>query len=276
MAPAVLEWIRPDTVRVVGLHPGVVYRYMWSPRGPWAVHAIQARLGDRCDLGFEVLRAAGREDGGRGRERVSDMVAREAGQVLAAVNADFFTADGAPVGAEVVEGVVTSSSARPTFAWRRGSAPWMGSAREERGALRFGWLTGGPGDRTEAVGGFPDLLDRGERVGDLEMEARPSFAAARHPRTAVGWDADSGELWLLVVDGRQVPYSSGMTLPELAELFEALGAEEALNLDGGGSTALVVGGVPMNRPSDATGERPVVNALALVRSPEACRAGKPR
>jgi len=65
----------------------------------------------------------------------------------------------------------------------------------------------------------------------------------------------------------------GMSLPELASLFEALGVEEALNLDGGGSTALVVGARPVNRPSDATGERPVVNALALVRDAAGCRQG---
>ncbi|NNK48993.1 MAG: phosphodiester glycosidase family protein, partial [Gemmatimonadetes bacterium] len=209
--------------------------------------------------------------GGQGRERVSDMVARDAGRVLAAVNADFFTAEGAPVGVEVIDGVVTSSAERPTFAWRPGAPPWMGSAQEVPGGLHLGWPTGGPSDATVAVGGFPDLIDESRRVGDLEVEARPSFAAARHPRTAVGWDVETDALWLVAVDGRQPPYSSGMTLPELAGLFEALGVEEALNLDGGGSTALIAQGLLVNRPSDDTGERPVVNALALVRSTEACR-----
>lgn len=272
--PRALEWLVPDTVRTVRLHPGVAYHYAWSPRGSWAVHLVQAKLASRCDVGFDVLRAVDREGGGRGRERVSDMTDRAGPRVLAAVNADFFTADGAPVGAEVVAGRVTSSAARPTFAWRRGSPPWMGTATVDGAGLRFGWATGGAGDATEAVGGFPDLLDSGRRVGDLEVEARPSFAAARHPRTAVGWDADADEMWIVVVDGRQPPYSAGMSLPELAELFEALGAEEALNLDGGGSTVLVVHGSPVNRPSDATGERPVVNALALVRTPEVCRTAQ--
>jgi exopolysaccharide biosynthesis protein len=62
-----------------------------------------------------------------------------------------------------------------------------------------------------------------------------------------------------------------MTLPELASLFEALGAEEALNLDGGGSTSMVLGDGPVNRPSDAAGERAVVNALALVQDVRGCR-----
>lgn len=199
------------------------------------------------------------------------MTGRVAG-VLAAVNADFFTPEGAAVGTEIVDGVVTSAVDRPTFAWRRGSAPWMGVARRDGQAVRLGWLVWEESREapTEAVGGFPDLIDGGLRVGDLEVEARPSFAAARHPRTAVGYDIDSGRLWLVVVDGRQAPHSAGMTLPELAALFEALGAEEALNLDGGGSSTLVIGTAPVNRPSDATGERAVVNALALVRTPEAC------
>ncbi|NJD19939.1 MAG: phosphodiester glycosidase family protein, partial [Gemmatimonadetes bacterium] len=80
-----------------------------------------------------------------------------------------------------------------------------------------------------------------------------------------------GRLWLVVVDGRQAPHSLGMTLPELTELLEALGAEEALNLDGGGSSVMVVRGAVHNRPSDEAGERAVVNALALVRDPAACK-----
>ena len=223
-----------------------------------------------CELALEVLRPEGRREGGPGRAPVSEMAAAE-GQVLAAVNADFFTAEGAPLGTEVVDGTVTSRGARPLFAWRPGEAPWMGRAPGGRGALPIPWAgVDSLYPAEEAVGGFPDLIDQGRRVGDLEVGARPSFAAARHPRTAVGYDADSSRLWLVVVDGRQPPHSVGMTLPELAALFESLGTEEALNLDGGGSTTLVLGSVPVNRPSDGTGERAVVNALALVRSPERC------
>jgi exopolysaccharide biosynthesis protein len=79
----------------------------------------------------------------------------------------------------------------------------------------------------------------------------------------VGWRAD-GTLLLVAVDGRQPGYSVGMSLPEMRALFRELGAVEALNLDGGGSTALVVRGRAVNRPSDAGGERPVANALVLL------------
>jgi exopolysaccharide biosynthesis protein len=69
------------------------------------------------------------------------------------------------------------------------------------------------------------------------------------------------------VDGRQAPYSDGMTLAELAALMRRLGATDALNLDGGGSTTMVVQGRIVNRPSDQEGERHVGDALAVIAAP---------
>jgi hypothetical protein len=150
----------------------------------------------------------------------------------------------------------------------------MGTPKlEGDSVLVLGWpVSRSQGDgETEALGGFPLLLRDGLRVGDLEVEERPSFAAERHPRTAVGFDLDEKVLWVLVVDGRQPDYSAGMTLPEIATLMEALGVEEAINLDGGGSSVMVVDGITVSRPSDAEGERPVVNALGIRRDPALCR-----
>jgi Phosphodiester glycosidase len=273
LPPEVAELLMPDTVRTLPVSDGVWYRYLWSPQGPWAVHILESSLGHRCDLALDVLRAAERESGGRGHERVSSMVERAGAQVLAAVNADFFTPEGTVVGTEVVDGRVTSARARPTLSWRPGRDPWIGIAHVRDGRLDAGWgiaLGGGDGE-SEAVGGFPELISEGARVDDLGVSERPGFAASRHPRTAVGFDPATGRLWLLVVDGRQLPHSSGMTLPELASLLEALGATEAINLDGGGSSVMVVRGRAMSHPSDKTGERPVVNALALLRDPTRCR-----
>ncbi|HSM62257.1 MAG TPA: phosphodiester glycosidase family protein [Longimicrobiales bacterium] len=268
---AVVELLRPDTIRGGRIAPGVWYRFLWSREGPWAIHVVEADL-LRCDLALSTLRAESRESGGRGHEAVSSMVARTGAEVLAAVNADFFTPEGTTLGPEVVKGTVTAARARPALAWRRGVAPWMGSTSLARDSLWARWAIAlGAGDgTTELVGGYPELLDRGARVGDLGVGERPSFAASRHPRTAVGWDPSRARLILLVVDGRQAPYSVGMTLPELTLLLEAFGAREALNLDGGGSSVMVVLGAARNRPSDETGERAVVNALALVRDPGGC------
>jgi hypothetical protein len=114
----------------------------------------------------------------------------------------------------------------------------------------------------EAVGGFPALLRAGEDVLGTQ-NVRPPFGEERHPRTAIGWTAAGERLFLVVVDGRQPPYSDGMSLPEMVWLFRRIGAAHALNLDGGGSTALVIRGSLVSRPSDSEGERPVGNALAL-------------
>lgn len=114
---------------------------------------------------------------------------------------------------------------------------------------------------TEAVGGFPALLRDGRAVLDQQTVAR-SFSERRHPRTAIGWTPER-RLLLVVVDGRQPAWSDGMSLAELTWLFQRLGASHALNLDGGGSTAMVVNGRVVNRPSDREGERAVGNALAL-------------
>jgi hypothetical protein len=125
------------------------------------------------------------------------------------------------------------------------------------------------------VGGWPVIV-RDSAVAMAADSAGASFAPVRHPRTAVGLARDGRELLLVVVDGRQKPYSDGMTLRELAELFRSLGATQALNLDGGGSSTFVLAdpSAPnglriMNRPSDKV-ERAVGNALAVVHG---CPAG---
>ena len=268
---AVVEMLHPDTVRSARIAAGVWYRYVWSSEGPWAIHTVEADL-TRCDLGLAVLRAEARESGRGGRETVTSMVSRQGGGILAAVNADFFTREGGTVGTEVVKGQVVTARSRPAFAWRIGALPWMGSVTVQGDSLVLGWrVHRGNGDgATMAVGGFPDLIDAGVRVGDLQVTDRPSFAAGRHPRTAVAYDAAAERLWLVVVDGRQVPHAAGMTLPELVTLLEALGATEALNLDGGGSSVMIVHGRAASHPSDPAGERPVVNALALARDFAAC------
>ncbi|MEB3330774.1 MAG: phosphodiester glycosidase family protein [Candidatus Sericytochromatia bacterium] len=124
-----------------------------------------------------------------------------------------------------------------------------------------------PGAR-HVLGGGPALLDRGAIKVTAERERfRPDVANGRAPRTAVGIDPD-GRLLLVAVDGRQPRYSQGVTLEELARLMRSLGASEAINLDGGGSTAMTIGDVLISRPSDGT-ERPVNNALLVVRRADA-------
>ena len=124
----------------------------------------------------------------------------------------------------------------------------------------------------EALGGRPLLLRDSTVVAAVDTEGGPAFATARHPRTAVGIARGGRRLLLVVVDGRRKGYSDGMTLRELADLMRGLGARDAINLDGGGSTTLVYADPDSsgrlriaNRPSDPAGERTVGNALAIVR-----------
>jgi len=112
------------------------------------------------------------------------------------------------------------------------------------------------------LGGGPRLLEAGHVHITSETEGfRTDVAHGPAPRTAVGLTRQ-GHLLLVVVDGRGAGGSSGMTLYELARTMQQLGAVEAMNLDGGGSTTMVIGGRVVNRPSDGFSRR-VSNALMV-------------
>jgi len=110
--------------------------------------------------------------------------------------------------------------------------------------------------------GGPRLLSRGQVVASGEGFPE-ALLNRRHPRTAVGVAPD-GSVILLVADGRSPEHSLGMTATELALEMRRWGAQDAVNLDGGGSTTLVVRDRVVNLPSDETGERPVSNALLVL------------
>lgn len=114
---------------------------------------------------------------------------------------------------------------------------------------------------THAISGGP-MLVRDGKVTDSTVSERfeASFATTRHPRTAVGVTQD-GDVWLVVVDGRQ-PMSRGSSLAELAQLMIRLGCVQAVNLDGGGSSTMSIGGQTMNRPSGGV-ERAISNSFLL-------------
>src|SRR5712692_7955267 len=113
------------------------------------------------------------------------------------------------------------------------------------------------------IGGGPQLIKNGRTEITNAMEKiLPAFVSDGHPRTAIA-KLKSGQILLVTVDGRQPGESIGMSLTMLADLLLEFGAIEAINLDGGGSTTMVIKNKLANKPSDATGERPVSDAILI-------------
>ncbi|SES48901.1 Sporulation related domain-containing protein [Pedococcus cremeus] len=120
------------------------------------------------------------------------------------------------------------------------------------------------------INGGPQLLRSGalhitQAQDGMVHPGDPSFAYGwvlqRNPRTFAGVDGQ-GRTLLVTVDGRQ-PDQLGLSIPETAQVSKALGMQDAINLDGGGSTAMASDGRLISHPSDATGERPVGDAIYI-------------
>ncbi len=112
-----------------------------------------------------------------------------------------------------------------------------------------------------AVCGGPRLVENGRKsINGKEEKFDHSIIAGRHPRTAVALTFD-GDLLLIVVDGR-TRRNAGMKLDEMADYLRKLGARHAINLDGGGSSSMIVRGRTMNSPSDGQ-ERRISNGILI-------------
>lgn len=179
--------------------------------------------------------------------------------VVAGVNADFFRINGdySPQGLCIKQGkLLSNANDRPWFGITKDGKPVMGTASDY--AKYHGKLE-------EAVGASTVLLKNGlvENVGYLS-----DSKAERHPRTIVGTRAD-GTVLIIAIDGRQAAISNGATFSDLAWILLELGAVDAVNLDGGGSTTFVTcpeaGRYKVrNSPSDGS-LRLVYNSLIVVR-----------
>ena len=116
---------------------------------------------------------------------------------------------------------------------------------------------------TQIIGGGPRLVRDGKlEITGEEERFQADILVGRAPRTAIGI-TDDQKLLLVTVNGRQPNISVGMSLHELGNLLLELGALQAMNLDGGGSTTMVIRNLVLNLPSDGK-ERPVGNSIVII------------
>jgi exopolysaccharide biosynthesis protein len=219
------------------------------------------------------LEVALAEDRSPARETVVSIANRR--RAIAATNGGFFAlADGAPRQSSEVRTLVGGSSraARDApAATRRIQSSALRTASVDAAApapayqprlIASGRWSAAP-DIVSGGGGLL-LLDGREITEWADENLSAGFDTTRHPRTMIGGDRN-GDMWLVTVDGRQPWLSLGMTFTELKRLARRIGLVSALNLDGGGSTTMVVtGGWIVNHPSDDTGPRKVSDAIVVL------------
>lgn len=219
-------------------------------------------------------------DTARGRRAVVVYTPRYGGAARSTGPGTEWTLDGSPL---TVTAISVSTAGKPA---RAAAVPASGFVISASGAVPPALARLKRGDRVDVavsyttalgtppadwrsaddiIGGAGLLLWRGRAVSQWKEERLPmaGFVESRHPRTLIGRDRD-GDTWLVVVDGRQPGHSAGMTLDELTAFARRLGLVDALNLDGGGSTTMVVKGKIVNRPSDPLGSRPVSDAIVVL------------
>ena len=109
-----------------------------------------------------------------------------------------------------------------------------------------------------AVGGGPILLQEGtiQIANNIERKFAGNAIKDKHPRSGMGYTS-GGQLILLAIEGRFPGKAEGATLEQMAAMFKQIGCVEALNLDGGGSSCLLINGKNTIQPSDKEGQRPV-------------------
>ena len=177
-----------------------------------------------------------------------------------------------------VEGVSRDGN---TLIPRDGAILWINARLKDQSTFQFN--TGANGTLTlslsppewnqvrHAIGGRLRLLKNGkinETLAEMHKAEKrhtpgkrtPVLNLSHEPRTALGYNADT--LFLVVADGRQPKYSTGLTLYEIANILIQLGATEAINLDGGSSSTFVVNDAVINKPSGQQ-ERDVLNAVFI-------------
>lgn len=204
-----------------------------------------------------------------GREKTSSIANRLNAE--AAINGGFFGWDGSHNGLLKQNRQIIS----PTVSPARGVIGFTTTRQViiDRVDMQNGKLIGLSGtdwsEVYDALSGGPILIKNGKKQVLWQEEGRGlSFSTTNHPRTAIGVTANN-EIIMIVVDGRQPGFAVGMSLDELAEFMLDLGCIAAVNLDGGGSSTMVLDDKIVNSVSDGAkegrpgNERAVTNAIVL-------------
>ena len=252
---------------------GLTYRTLTQVDPPLVAHVLTVDLSNPA-VHVEALPAGPDPDGAGPWTTSLYPVRRVAGRekLAAAVNANFFRAKDAVEVAGESTGYFNGNAADVVgFAAHDGKSigrPWGATLLiDAAGHARIGLVNFLPPGTREAVAGSHQILTRGRLTP-------PAGDTKRDPRTAAGLSADGQTLTLVVIDGRRPATSAGATLGELAAVMKQLGCADALNLDGGGSSTIVLAGPDgprvVNAPSDGaalpfglTRERPVANVLGV-------------
>jgi hypothetical protein len=254
---------RPDGY--TSLRANIGYRQITTPApNPRVTQVIELDLA-RGDLALRVTR--GDTSGGKEfKSQTTSTYTRTSGALIG-VNAGFFgpvvDQEGVAMDAAgfvVANGVVAS----PALVPGNDSGVVRAVACFERRFVLIDDALACPSTFAEGLAAGPRLLRGGQNVAS-------STNLSRHPRTALGVNQKGDKVWLVVTDGRQAGYSEGATLTEMAQVLLELGAYNAINLDGGGSSALVyadpiTGLRVLNRPiqSGTPGkERPVATHIGV-------------
>lgn len=193
-------------------------------------------------------------------KQAQSMQTRRKTNVVGAINAGGYDmSNGRPSGAFIMSGTPINEPTGTTFWIDASGDAHITDAQKCNAALA-------EGNVLEAVASFGDIFVDGHARSDLDNSTRAS-------RTAIGIKAD-GTVVMFMVDGRQAPYSVGMTMAEVAASMEDLGCVQAINLDGGGSSTFATqregepesstAGLTLRcRPSDGY-ERKVSNTIMVL------------
>lgn len=252
-----VEFDTPGLWQQVDVDPALTWKKL-SGSGPYGTQTINVLEFDPASTSFEFT---AQSHGGCAKTSS----AGSSTTAMAALNGGFFASGCQSLCLVKTAGVTSSTNHLDSQPRRSLGVTAQGAVLFEAVPARSDWPAA-----WQAMGGHPNLVTQG--VVDIWPLRSTSFYTARHPRTGVGVTA-AGHVLLVTVDGRTAA-GAGMTINGFAQLMVDLGATEAINLDGGGSTTMWIRDMSINgivnypsdnRKADHFGERSVSDGLVIYR-----------